>query len=215
MSLTKSQFDLLRPLAEGETDSAPATAEAAELTARGLLCAGRLTDAGLAALEPYRVRRMVVLAAGFGSRLRPVTLRTPKPLVRVNGRRIIDSLLDAACAAGIEDIVLVRGYLGGQFDGLLEKYPRLRFVENPHFLEMNNISSVDAARDLLAGAYVAEADLLYYEPRLVTRYQYGSNYLAIPTGHTDDWCFHTDAEGNINRIAVGGDDCWQMVGLSY
>ena len=45
MSLTKSQFDLLRPLAEGETDSAPATAEAAELTARGLLCAGRLTDA--------------------------------------------------------------------------------------------------------------------------------------------------------------------------
>ena len=92
MSLTKSQFDLLRPLAEGETDSAPATAEAAELTARGLLCAGRLTDAGLAALEPYRVRRMVVLAAGFGSRLRPVTLRTPKPLVRVNGRRIIDSL---------------------------------------------------------------------------------------------------------------------------
>ena len=113
MSLTKSQFDLLRPLAEGET----ATAEAAELTARGLLCAGRLTDAGLAALEPYRVRRMVVLAAGFGSRLRPVTLRTPKPLVRVNGRRIIDSLLDAACAAGIEDIVLVRGYLGGQFDG--------------------------------------------------------------------------------------------------
>ena len=84
MSLTKSQFDLLRPLAEGETDSAPATAEAAELTARGLLCAGRLTDAGLAALEPYRVRRMVVLAAGFGSRLRPVTLRTPKPLVRVN-----------------------------------------------------------------------------------------------------------------------------------
>lgn len=215
MSLTKSQFDLLRPLAEGETDSAPATAEAAELTARGLLCAGRLTDAGLAALEPYRVRRMVVLAAGFGSRLRPVTLRTPKPLVRVNGRRIIDSLLDAACAAGIEDIVLVRGYLGGQFDGLLEKYPRLRFVENPHFLEMNNISSVDAARDLLAGAYVAEADLLYYEPHLVTRYQYGSNYLAIPTGHTDDWCFHTDAEGNINRIAVGGDECWQMVGLSY
>ena len=74
---------------------------------------------------------------------------------------------------------------------------------------------MDAARDLLAGAYVAEADLLYYEPRLVTRYQYGSNYLAIPTGHTDDWCFHTDAEGNINRIAVGGDDCWQMVGLSY
>lgn len=215
MNLTKETFELLRALAEGELSVAPATAEAAALTETGYLADGRPTEAGLAALEPYRVKRMIIIAAGYGSRLRPITINTPKPLVRVNGKRIIDSLLDAAVAAGIEDIVLVRGYLGEQFDQLLTRYPGLRFIENPHYMEANNISSVDLARELLPGAYVAEADLLYYEPRLVTRYQFESNYLGAATPHTDDWCFHTGEDGYIREIAIGGDDCWHMFGLSY
>lgn len=215
MNLTKETFELLRALAEGELSVAPATAEAAALTEAGYLADGRPTEAGLAALEPYRVKRMIIIAAGYGSRLRPITINTPKPLVRVNGKRIIDSLLDAAVAAGIEDIVLVRGYLGEQFDQLLPRYPGLRFIENPHYMEANNISSVDLARELLPGAYVAEADLLYYEPRLVTRYQFESNYLGAATPHTDDWCFHTGEDGYIREIAIGGDDCWHMFGLSY
>ena len=70
----------------------------------------------------------------------PITLNTPKPLVRVNGTRIIDTLLDAAVEAGIPEIVIVRGYLGEQFDQLLYKYPNIRFVENPIYNEANNIS---------------------------------------------------------------------------
>ena len=57
---------------------------------------GRITDEGLASLEPYRAKRAVFIAAGFGSRLAPVTLDTPKPLVTVNGKRLIDGLSDAA-----------------------------------------------------------------------------------------------------------------------
>lgn len=215
MNLTKETFDLLRALAEQELELAPDTPAAAELTAAGALRDRRVTEIGLAALEPYRVKRMIIIAAGFGSRLRPITINTPKPLVRVHGQRIIDSLLDAAVAAGIQDIWLVRGYLGEQFDQLTSKYPGLRFIENPHYMEANNISSVELARELLPGAYVAEADLLYYNPRLVTKYQYCSNYLGAATSHTDDWCFYTDADGYIRKIAVGGDDCWHMFGLSY
>ena len=69
-----------------------------------------LTAEGLNALEPYRVKRAVILAAGFGSRMVPVTLDMPKPLVKVNGVRIIDTVLDALVAVGIKDITLVRGY---------------------------------------------------------------------------------------------------------
>ena len=61
------------------------------------------------------------MAAGFGSRMVPVTLYTPKPLVRVNGRRIIDTVIDAALAASIDDIVIVRGYKGDAFDELLDE----------------------------------------------------------------------------------------------
>ena len=120
------------------------------LRERGLVRDGVLTDCGLEALDPYRVKRAVLVAAGFGSRLVPITLNTPKPLIRVHGQRIIDSLLDAVLAAGIEDILIVRGYLAEQFDQLLYKYPMVKFIDNPLYNEANNISSILAARDIPA-----------------------------------------------------------------
>ncbi len=75
----------------------------------------------------------------------PITLNTPKPLVRVRGTRIIDALLDAVCAAGIEEVYIVRGYYGEQIDALLYKYPNIKFIENPMYSEANNISSLMAA----------------------------------------------------------------------
>ena len=53
------------------------------LTEQGLVADRHITDEGLDALEPYRVKRAVLIAAGFGSRMVPITLNTPKPLVRV------------------------------------------------------------------------------------------------------------------------------------
>lgn len=192
MSLTRKQFD--------------------ELTAADR--AGKLSGQDLQALSQYCVKRAVFIAAGFGSRMVPISINTPKPLIRVNGVRIIDTLLDAVCAAGIEEIVIVRGYLGEQFDQLKYKYPQITFLENPAFREANNISSLFCARHLLQNAYVIESDLLLYNPELVAKYQYTSNYLAIPVEHTDDWCFET-SEKIITRVRVGGQNCHQMVGISY
>lgn len=186
----------------------------AELTESGFLSDGQVTDKGLSALEPYRVRRAVIFAAGFGSRLVPITLNTPKPLVRVKGKRIIDSLLDAIVAAEIEEIYIVRGYLSEQFDQLLYRYPDIKFIENPAYNEANNISSAMCARYLFAGAYVCEADLLLYNPELITKYQYQSNYLGVPVEMTDDWCLHTKG-GIVTKMSVGGTDCYHMFGISY
>lgn len=185
------------------------------LLEQGLVANGALAERGLDALEPYRVKRAIFVAAGFGSRLVPITLNTPKPLVRVHGTRIIDSLLDAVAAAGIEEVYVVRGYLGEQFDQLLYKYPTIKFIENPMYNEANNISSLMAARYLLPGAYVIESDLLLSNPKLIKRYQFRSNYLGIPMERSDDWCFEV-SRGLIRRVRVGGDGgVWQMVGISY
>ncbi len=228
MKLTKKQFDVLvcleasgaqksqRELAK-ETDISVGSVNklVSELCEMGYIEGGAITERGIEALEPYRVKRAVFIAAGFGSRLVPITLNTPKPLVRVKGTRIIDTLLDAVTAVGIEDIYIVRGYLGEQFDQLLLKYPMVKFIENPLYNETNNISSAYIARHLLAGAYVFEADLLLYNPSLITKYQYSSNYLGVPTERTDDWCFITDGTGIIKQVAVGATDCHHMYGLSY
>ena len=145
------------------------------LEEKGFIKDGLITKEGLEALEPYRVKRVIFIAAGFGSRMVPITLNTPKPLVRVHGERIIDSILDAVVAAGIEEIYLVRGYLSEQFDQLLYKYPNIKFIENPAYNEANNISSAMCVRYLLNNAYVCEGDILLHNPKIIQKYQYQSN----------------------------------------
>ena len=185
-----------------------------ELSDEGFVSNGRITQNGLNAMEPYRAKRAVFIAAGLGTRLVPITLNTPKPLVRVHGERIIDSLIDACLEAGIDEIYVVRGYLAEQFDQLLYKYPMIRFLENPLYNEANNISSALVARYLLSNAYVFEADLLLFNPKIIRKYHYRSDFLGIRTDRTDDWCFEV-SDGIIKEEKVGGTDCWQMVGISY
>lgn len=175
----------------------------------------RITESGYEILEPYRVKRAVFIAAGFGSRLVPLTINSPKPLIRVNGVRMIDTLLDAVVAAGIEEIYIVRGYLKEQFDQLLYKYPQIKFIDNPDYNEANNISSAMYARHLLQNAYVLEADLVLYNPKLITKYQYTSNYLGVKTDRTDDWCFQVDRNKVIKKLLVGGRNVYHMYGISY
>lgn len=224
--LSNKQFDILAGLEKNGAMTQRALAgvsgmslgavnkTVAQLTEAGMISNSNITEKGLEALEPYRVRRAVFIAAGFGSRLVPITLNTPKPLVRVKGKRIIDSLLDAVVAAGIQEIYIVRGYLSEQFDQLLYKYPGIRFIENPAYNEANNISSVMCARYLLQNAYICEADLLLYNPSLISKYQYRTNYLGVPVDMTDDWCFAT-RNGIITGLSVGGRNCHHMFGISY
>ncbi len=185
------------------------------LTESGWVADGKITSAGIEALEPYRVKRAIFLAAGFGSRMVPLTFNTPKPLVRVHGTRMIDTLLDAVVAAGIPEIIVVRGYLGEQFDQLLYKYPMIKFMENPMYNEANNISSAMVARYLFQNAYVLEADLVLSNPKFIRKYEYSTNFMGIPVDVTDDWCLYIDKNGYVAKQAVGGTNCYQMVGISY
>ncbi len=167
------------------------------------------------ALEPYRAKRAIFLAAGFGSRLLPITRHTPKPMVKVHGTRIIDTSIDACLAAGIEEIYVVRGHLAEHFDALLEKYPMIRFIENPDYDKANNISSAVAACHLFENAFVLEADLLVKNPKIIYPYHYQSDVLGIWMEHSDDWVLVPDQDGNVAEEKVTGDHCYQMVGIYY
>lgn len=227
MKLTHKEFDVLAALAEADKTLTQRKLEQTTrhslstinrvcktLTENGLIKDGKITDEGLAALEPYRAKRAIFIAAGFGSRLVPITLNTPKPLVRVNGKRLIDTMIDACLEAGISEIYIVRGYLAEQFDQLLYKYPMIKFIENPSYNEANNISSAMAARFLMQDAYVLESDLLVSNPKIIRKYNYCSNVLGIWKERTDDWCV-TEKDGYVDAEKLGGLNCYQMYGVYY
>ena len=228
MDFTRKQFDILSTLAttkesltqrqlEGMTGYSLGTINKIikEFADKDLVANGKITPKGIDALEPYRAKKAIFIAAGFGTRLVPVTLNTPKPLVRVNGKRMIDTAIDACLEAGISEIYIVRGYLAEQFDQLLYKYPMIKFLENPSYNEANNISSAMTARYLMQNAYILEADLIVSTPSIIRKYNYQSNVLGIWKDRTDDWCLTVDKEGNVNEEKVGGLNCYQMVGIYY
>ena len=169
-------------------------------------------------MNEHRVTRAVILAAGRGTRLAPLTDTLPKPLVPVNGRSIIATILDALNAAGISSMTIVRGYRGEAFDVLRTGYPNLSFIDNPDWATSNNISSIALAgrAGLLADSYVIEGDLYVTNPTIITPTQERSNYLTVPVAETGDWYFDADAAGQITAIGVGcARPCHQLVGVSY
>lgn len=173
-----------------------------------------ITKKGLKELEPFRVKRAIFLAAGFGSRLVPITLNTPKPLVLVNGKKIIETLLDAVVKAEIPEIIIVTGYLNEQFEILLKKYPNIKFIYNSKYNEANNILSAYLVRDMFSNAYVLESDLYLYNQDLIRKYEYYSNFLGKRVERTDDWCLESK-NGIITKEKIGGYNCHQMYGISY
>ena len=219
--LNREEFDFLSEL-ERQGKIRPASGQARlirELAEKNLvneLADGEteISEKGLRQLEPYRVRKAIILAAGFGTRLMPVTLDTPKPLVKVNGVRILDTLLDALISKGITNITVVRGYKKEQFDELAEKYPTLHFIDNPEFNLANNIGSLMCAIDRIDRCYICEADLIIQNPDVIRKYEYSSVYFGTRVQETDDWCFRLK-NGVPDDYRRGGTDCWQGIGISY
>lgn len=175
-----------------------------------------ITQNGLLALEPYRVKKAVILAAGFGSRMMPATKDKPKPMVTVRGKKIIETLLDALINVGIKDITIIRGYQKEKFDELLDKYPFIKFIDNMEYDKFNNISSAVLAKDnFVNGSYLCESDLYITNPNIIAKYQYNSNILGSWSLETDDWSFKIDKNGHICNYQKGNTYCWNYYGISY
>lgn len=161
------------------------------------------------------IERAVIIAAGEGRRLRPVTLRTPKPLLPVNGVRFIDTVIGALHDNGIEEIYVVTGYLAEQYSFLPAQYPGVTLLHNPYYASCNNISSAYVARAHLENAIVSEADLILRNPALCSRTFSRSCYCAFPGVTAGEWGLTLDGNGTVVGCdKAGAAGSHQLIGLS-
>ena len=186
------------------------------------------------AAQVHTVKRAVIMAAGRGERLRPLTLETPKPLIRVHGERMIDSVISALHRNGIFEIVVVVGYRKELFSGLEAEYAGLRLIENPDWARCNNISSLYAAREYLFDCMVLDGDQLIRNPAVLAPEFMRSGYNAVWTEEdTSEWLLTLRdrrtgalltgsapesalrASGSITRCSrTGGKGGWQLFSIS-
>ena len=128
-----------------------------------------------------KVERAIIMAAGLGNRMHPVTLTTPKPLVKVNGKRMIDTVIEGLHNNGISEIYIVVGYLKEQFAPLVTEYPGVRLIENPYYDTCNNIASLYVARDHIENAIILDGDQIIYNPDILAPEFERSGYNSVWT----------------------------------
>lgn len=158
--------------------------------------------------------RAIIVAAGEGRRLRPVTLNTPKPLVTVNGTRLIDTSIRALKHHGIHEIYIVAGYKSDQFRDVYKDDPEITILENEHYLEGNNITSLYAAREYLPGSFVLEGDLIITNESIFDPQTEKSGYFATWMDVAPEWALQL-TDGTISYYNIGGGKkCYRLWGVS-
>ena len=163
----------------------------------------------------HKVKRAIVMAAGLGKRMQPVTLTTPKPLVKVNGVRMIDTVIKGLHENGITEIYIVVGYLKEQFTCLEEDYHGGHLIENPYYDIYNNIGSLYVAREHLEDVMILDGDQIIYNTKILSPEFDRSGYNSVWTEEpTDEWL--QTVEGGIvtSCSRTGGEKGWQIYSIS-
>lgn len=165
--------------------------------------------------EKHMVKRAVIMAAGIGKRLQPLTFEIPKPLVKVNGIRMIDTVIQGLRMNGIIEIYVVVGYLKEQFSSLLVQYPGLSLIENPYYDTCNNISSLYMAREKLEECIILDEDQFIYDSSVLSPQFTLSGYNAVwVDGETDEWLM-TVRDGIVQSCSRTGGSCgWKLYSIS-
>lgn len=163
----------------------------------------------------HKVERAIIMAAGLGKRMYPVTLTTPKPLIKVNGVRMIDTVIDALHQNSIHEIYIVVGYLKEQFAELQKMYSGVQLIENPYYDVFNNIASLYVARDHIKNAIILDGDQIIYNPSILTPEFERSGYNSVWIDHeTDEW-LQTVENGVVTSCSrTGGKGGWQLYSIS-
>lgn len=102
----------------------------------------------------------VILAAGLGSRFKDMTKNTPKAFLPIDGRPNLERNIEYLIDSGIDEIIIVVGYLKEKFYYLEDKYKEVKLIENPKYKTYNNMYSFYLAKEYLGDSLILESDIV-------------------------------------------------------
>lgn len=152
--------------------------------------------------EDNRITTALLMAAGMGKRIRPLSEDCPKPLIKVHGRPMIETIIDALNTVGIERIVITVGYKKEKYFYLQDKYGNITFIENTEYQDKNTISSFYAAMDAIDGenCMICESDLFIADPLIFCgKIDKSRYYLREVMPQNYEWGFDL-SEGRVKKV---------------
>lgn len=159
----------------------------------------------------YKVDNAIIMAAGTSSRFVPLSYELPKALITVKGEVLIERQIRQLKEAGINEIVVVTGYKKELFYYLKEKY-NVIIIENDDYDKRNNNSSIYVAKKYLKNTYICSADNYFPINPFKSTVKFSFYSALFSKNHTDEWCVHTDNNGYIDDVTIGGSNSWYMIG---
>ena len=158
--------------------------------------------------------RAILLAAGMGTRLRPLTLDTPKSLVKVNKKPMLETQIEFLREKGINEIIVVTGYLSEKFEYLKDKYG-VKLVHNDKYDIYNNIYTMSLVKEYLPDSYVIDADVYLHNNFIDENIDKSTYFSGYKEGFKDEWILEFDAENKVHGIRVGNEKGYILCGVSY
>lgn len=158
-----------------------------------------------------KVDNAIIMAAGTSSRFAPLSYEKHKALIEVKGEVLIERQIKQLQEAGIEDIIIVTGYMADDFTYLKDKYG-VKLVHNPEYLTRNNNGSIYVVKDYLKNSYICSSDNYFMENPFESNVDHCYYSAIYANGSTKEWCIYEDKEGYINHVQIGGENAWFMLG---
>ena len=117
-------------------------------------------------------KNAIILAAGKSNRFAPFTYEKPKGLFCVKGEILIERQIEQLISAGVDEIIIVIGYMKEKFFYLEQKYKEVKLIVNNTFASKGNIYSMYVAREYLKNTYICCADHYFIENPFVDNNSY-------------------------------------------
>lgn len=218
------EYDILNALVYGNYVNQRALAESTghslgvvNRSVRALIQRGYLdehmqrTEKAKEELRARAPKNAVILAAGFGMRMVPINMETPKGLLEIHGEPLIERLIRQLHAVNIREIYVIVGFMKERYEYLMDEYG-VELIVNEDYRQKNNLHSLSLAGAHMGNTYILPCDI-WFAKNPFREYELYSWYMVSDQPRTDS-AFRVNRKLELVRNATPADGC-TMVGAAY